>query len=215
MCTIIYPMCSVRSVQMIAFYKYSNLYYYILTNELVNNLSRVIICFIIANIITSWLHCGTNPACYLILHKGQCIECISPVWDSSLQRQRLYALIALVVLNPTTIRSRSYRPPRRIEREYIKPMGQITRRSEIKYTISKQGPISPLRITTPRTREFASRIKCTPLKMVGKYMSHVQRNTRSLYPNTKSNSISTVIKVRHKGKQTQDNMNSYKHKDFL
>ena len=63
-------MCSVRSVQMIAFYKYSNLHYNILTNELVNNLSRVIICVIIANIITSWLHCGTNSACYLILHEG-------------------------------------------------------------------------------------------------------------------------------------------------
>jgi hypothetical protein len=46
------------------------LYYNILTNELVNNLSRVIICVIIANIITSWLQCGINSACYLILHEG-------------------------------------------------------------------------------------------------------------------------------------------------
>jgi hypothetical protein len=37
--------------------------------------------------------------------------------------------------------------------------------------------------------------------MVCKYMSLVQRIPRSLYLNTKSNIISTVIKVRHKGKK--------------
>jgi hypothetical protein len=38
-------------------------------------------------------------------------------------------------------------------------------------------------------------------RMVCKYMSLVQRIPRSLYLNTKSNIISTVIKVRHKGKK--------------
>ena len=50
---------------MVVFYKYSNLNHNILTNEFMNNLSRVIICVVI----TSWLQCGINSACSLILHE--------------------------------------------------------------------------------------------------------------------------------------------------